>query len=150
MTQPDLPTMANIQTGQPHAAAQAGLKEWHRIVAALDWDRLPDLLAKDVVYRNPSSLDPLAGKDIMVAILRVVFSVMKDFQYLRTFGGSTGYALEFSARVGDEQVFGVDLIEFDTEGKIKDLMVLMRPAPSVLVLAAEAGKLLGANQVAAG
>lgn len=148
MTQVDLHTIANIQTGQPHAAAQTGLKEWHRIVAALDWDRLPDLLADDVVFRNPASFEPLHGKDTMVAILRAVFTIFQEFKYLRHFGSSTGYVLEFSARVGDESVFGVDLVEFDQEGRITDFMVMMRPASVVLTLAAEAGKHLANNQAA--
>lgn len=150
MSQLDLHTLTNIQTAQPHAAAQAGLKEWHRIVAALDWDSLPDLLAEDIVFRNPASFEPLHGKDTMVAILRAVFSVFQDFTYLRHFGSATGYVLEFSARVGDESLFGVDLVEFDQEGRITDFMVMMRPTSVVLNLAEEAGKRLAANQAAAG
>lgn len=135
-----------FQTGLPHQAAQAGLKEWHRIVANLDWDNLPDLLADDVVFRNPAALEPYHGKATMEAILRAVFSVLQDFTYLRHFGSSSGYVLEFSARVGDEILFGVDLVEFDQEGKITDFMVMMRPANVVLNLATEAGKRLAVNQ----
>lgn len=132
------------QTAHPHAAAQAGIKEWHRIVAELDWDRLPDLLAENVVFRNPAAFEPYHGKDAMVAILRAVFSVLQDFKYLRHFVSATGYVLEFSGRAGEEGLFGVDLIEFDQAGKITDLMVMMRPVAAVQVLAAEAGKRLGA------
>jgi len=136
----------DIRTGQPHQAAQTGLAEWHRIVAALEWDSLPALLTDNVVFRNPAALEPLHGKDTMVAVLRAVFGVLQDFKYLRHFGSSTGYVLEFSARVGDEVLFGVDLIEFDQDGKITDLMVMMRPANVVLNLSAEAGKRLAAGQ----
>lgn len=135
-----------VLPGLPHLAAQAGLKEWHRIVANLDWDSLPDLLADNVVFRNPAALEPYHGKATMVAILRAVFSVLQEFTYLRHFGSSSGYVLEFSARVGDEILFGVDLVEFDQEGKITDFMVMMRPANVVLNLAAEAGKRLAVNQ----
>jgi len=145
----NLPTSQDIQTGLPHQAAQVGIKEWHRIVASLDWDSLPDLLTEEVVFRNPASFEPLHGKDIMVAILRAVFSVLQDFTYLRHFASSTGYVLEFSARVGDEMLFGVDLVEFDQEGKITDFMVMMRPANVVMTLAAEAGKRLAANLTSA-
>lgn len=145
MTDFNLPPTPDIQTGIPHLAAQAGLKEWHRIVASLDWDSLPELLTEDVVYRNPAAFDPLHGQDTMVAVLRAVFSVLQDFKYLRHFGSETGYVLEFSARVGNEMLFGVDLLEFDQEGKITDLMVMIRPANVVMTLAAEAGKRLAAN-----
>jgi hypothetical protein len=136
----DLHTTTDIQTAQPHAAAQTGIKEWHRIVAALDWDKLPDLLTEDVTFRNPATLKPYHGKATMVAILSTVFSVLQDFTYLRHFGNATGYALEFSARVGDEILFGVDLVEFNAEGKITDLVVMMRPASVVMALGAEIGK----------
>ena len=149
MTDLNLHTVADIRTGLPHQAAQTGLKEWHRIVASLDWDNLPELLTEDVVFRSPAALESYHGKATMAAILRAVFSVLQDFTYLRHFGGSTGYVLEFSARVGDEILFGVDLVEFNQEGKITDFMVMMRPASVVMNLAAEAGKRLAANQTSA-
>lgn len=149
MTAFNLHATPDIHTAQPNAAAQAGLKEWHRIAAARDWDTLPDQLTDDVVFRNPAAFEPYHGKPTMVAILRVVFDVMQDFQYLRHFSNASGYVLEFSARVGDEQLFGVDLIEFNAEGKIIDFMVMMRPASVVLNLSAEAGKRLAASQASA-
>lgn len=81
----------------------------------------------------------------MVAILRAVFGVMQKFTYLRHFASETGYVLEFSACVGDDIVFGVDLVEFNQDGKITDFMVMMRPASTVMVLAAGAGKRLAAG-----
>jgi 3-methyladenine DNA glycosylase Tag len=132
----------DLRPAPPHSAAQAGLQEWHRIVAALDWDRLPDLLADDVIFRNPAAIESYHGKAPMVAILRAVFGAMQDFTYHRHFGRGTGYVLEFSARVGDASLLGVDLVEFDEHGKIKDFMVMMRPASVVLALAAEASKRL--------
>jgi len=55
------------------------------------------------------------------------------------------HVLEFSARVSDDRVLGVDLTEFDQDGKITDFMVMMRPAGAVLTLAAEATKRLATN-----
>jgi hypothetical protein len=132
--------MSDIQIGQPHAAAQAGMTEWHRIVAESDWDHLADLLVENVVFRNPAVFEPQHGKDTMVASLRVVFSVLQDFEFLRHFGSAAGCVLEFSARVGDDRVVGVDLIEFDHDGKITDFMVMMRPASAVMAMAAEVAK----------
>jgi hypothetical protein len=71
--------MRETQIGQPHAAAQAGITEWHRIVAESDWNHLPDLLVENVAFRNPAMIDPQHGKDTMVASLRVVFTVLQDF-----------------------------------------------------------------------
>ena len=149
MSDSKLHPVADIQTGLPHEAAQAGLKEWHRIAATQDWQSLPGLLTEDVIFRNPASIEPYRGKETMGAILGAVFSVMSDFRYLRHFGNGTGYVLEFSARVGDDEIFGVDLVEFNQEGKITDFMVMMRPAHVVLNLSSEAGKRLAAAHPAA-
>ncbi|MDW6059086.1 nuclear transport factor 2 family protein [Streptomyces sp. FXJ1.4098] len=137
--------MADTQKAQPHEAAQAGITEWRRIVAELDWDRLPELLAENVAYRSPADFEPYQGKDTMVAILRVVFGIMEDFTYLRHFSSGTGYVLEFSTRIGDARLVGADFVEFDEDGKITDFMVMMRPAGAVQILASEAAKRMAAG-----
>lgn len=137
--------MADRKTDQPHEAAQAGIAEWQRIVAELDWESLPDLLAEKVTYRSPADIEAYHGKDTMVAILRLVFGIMEDFTYLRHFSGGNGYVLEFSTHVGDARLFGVDIVEFDQNGKITDFMVMMRPADAVLTLASEAAKRMAAG-----
>lgn len=130
------------ETAHPRPAAQAGIQEWRRIIGAQDWDCLPALLTENVVYRNPATFDSYHGKPTMIAVLRAVFGVFHDFKYLRQFSNGTGYVLEFSARVGDADLIGVDLVEFDQDGRITDLMVIIRPANVVLTLAAEAAKRL--------
>ena len=123
--------------------AEVGLQRWRSIVTERAWDQLPDLLADGVTYRNPSSLDPLLGKEVLAAVLGAVFTVMQNFTYLRSFDSADGHVLEFSALVGADLVFGVDILTFDEAGRITDLMVIMRPAGTVLTLAAAAGRLLG-------
>lgn len=137
--------MTDVHIDAPHAAAQRGITEWHRIVTESDWDRLPDLLVDEVVFRDPANFEPHHGKARMAAVLPTVFSIMQDFKFLRHFGRETGYVVEFSARVGDANVFGVDLIEFDSEGKITDFMVMMRPASAALAQASEVAKRLSAS-----
>ncbi|AIA71047.1 nuclear transport factor 2 family protein [Pectobacterium atrosepticum] len=136
----------NIQQTSPNAAVQSGLQEWHRIIAEADWERLPDLLAEDVVFSNPSTFDPYHGKGPLMVILPAVFSVLENFQYARHFSSKSGYVLEFNANMGDELLTGVDLIEFNDAGKITDLVVMMRPASVVIDLSAEVGKRIAAAQ----
>ncbi|MGY4500098.1 hypothetical protein ACVWYH_004029 [Bradyrhizobium sp. GM24.11] len=47
-----------------------------------------------------------------------------DFEYLRTSGREDGYTLEFTARVGEDRLFGVDLVRFNEAGKMTDLVVM--------------------------
>ncbi|AXV70252.1 nuclear transport factor 2 family protein [Ralstonia pseudosolanacearum] len=129
---------------------QLGLEEWLRIVSARDWDSLPKLLAEQISYRSPASMDPYHGKDTMLAIMRAVFSVMQDFQYQQQFRRDKSFVLEFSAQVGNAAVSGVDIINFNDDGKIVDFSVMMRPADMVLVLAGEAVKVMAAGSLSAG
>ena len=56
-----------------------------------DWEQLPALLVDDVTYHNPAQFEPYRGKDALVGILRLVFSIFADFDYHRTFGREDGY-----------------------------------------------------------
>ena len=44
--------------------------------------------------------------------------------------------MEFSAKIGDLSLKGIDLIQFNDEGKIKDFEVFVRPANALQALAA--------------
>lgn len=129
---------SNLRVSAPHPAAQAGLEEWHRIVTERDLDQLPALLADDVTYHNPAQFEPYRGKDALVGVLRLVFNIFADFEYLRTFAREDGCALEFTARVGEARLFGVDLVRFNESGQMTDLVVMLRPAGVVAKLAKEA------------
>jgi hypothetical protein len=135
---------SSLRVSAPHPAAQAGVEEWHRIVTERDLDRLPALLVDDVTYHNPAQFEPYRGKDALVGILRLVFSIFTDFEYLRTFGREDGYTLEFTARVGEDRLFGVDLVRFNEAGKMTDLVVMLRPAGVVTKLAEEAARRMAA------
>jgi hypothetical protein len=76
-------------------------------------------------------------------------TVFEDFRYIRTFTNPTGCVLEFTARVGDRHLVGVDLIEFDDAGLMKDFMVMIRPGSGLEAVAREMGRKL-AGQPAQG
>jgi hypothetical protein len=124
---------------------EAGLEEWHRIVTHRDWDKLPALLTDDVTYHNPAQLEPYRGKQTLVGILQLVFSIFEDFQYHRRFHGPEGHVLEFSARVGDSPVFGIDIVQLNPEGKMVDLIVMLRPVDVVAKLGKEVAQRMAAS-----
>jgi hypothetical protein len=43
--------------------------------------------------------------------------------------------LIFAARVGDRQVDGLDLLRFDPDGRVRELMVMVRPMSGLNALA---------------
>ena len=54
--------------------------------------------------------------------------------------------LEFSARVGNRELKGIDMIRFDAEGKIAEFEVMIRPLSALQALAAEMGARFSAAQ----
>ncbi|WP_161963770.1 nuclear transport factor 2 family protein [Xanthomonas arboricola] len=102
-------------------------QQWRRIVLQRDWDALPALLHDDVTYHTPAQLQPLHGKDAVIGVLRLVFGAFDSFTYLRHFVSDDGVALEFSAHVGDSALFGIDLLRFDADGRMVELIVMLRP-----------------------
>jgi hypothetical protein len=51
--------------------------------------------------------------------------------------------LEFSARIGDKKLKGVDLIHFDDDGRISEFEVMVRPANALAALGAAMGAKIG-------
>ena len=129
---------------QPPAAA--ALARWHAMVAAGDLKALPALLHADAVFRSPMAFKPYHSAQAVSLILNTVSGIFKNFVYHRQFASADGLSvtLEFTAEVGDKQLKGVDLIRFDTEGKIVEFEVMIRPFNSLQALGEEMGKRLAA------
>ena len=72
-------------------------------------------------------------------ILGTVLTVFEDFTYHRqcASGDGASVVLEFSARVGERALKGVDLIQFDGDGLITDFEVMVRPMSGLQALGAE-------------
>jgi hypothetical protein len=123
----------------------ASLAAWHDIVARRDMARLPELVHPDAVFRSPMAHTPYKSASALVLVLGTVIQVFEDFTYHRQLFTEDGLSvvLEFSARIGDLQLKGVDLIRFDAAGKIVEFEVMIRPFSGLQALGAEMGKRLG-------
>jgi hypothetical protein len=127
----------------------AALEEWQRVITQGDWARLSDLLTDDVAYHNPAQLEPYRGKDALIGTLQLVFNVFESFGYHRRFHSDEGHVLEFSARIGDSPIFGVDIMRFNDAGKLTELIVMLRPADAVTRLGKEISSRIAAADSAA-
>ncbi|MBK8050020.1 MAG: nuclear transport factor 2 family protein [Anaerolineales bacterium] len=126
-----------------HPMMEATLARWHEMVTARDLSALPSLLADDVVFRSPFAYTPYVGSTKVSVLLNTVLQVFGDFTYHRQLMDGDSVGLEFSAKVGDLSLKGIDLIRFDATGKIVDFEVMIRPANALLALGQEMGKRLG-------
>ena len=119
------------------AKRNPSLDLWHDIVFNKRIDALGELLAKDVIFLSPFVWKPYHGRYPAFVILSTVTEVFQDFAYHRELEVDSTWALEFSAKVGDLSVKGIDLIEFNHEGRIQRFEVFIRPANGLLALGEE-------------
>jgi hypothetical protein len=108
------------------------------MVATLDFSELADIVNDTSIYKSPMSHDEWP-KPAMVAVFKVVFSVLQEFRYHRSFTSDDGQniALEFSAQFGGHHIKGIDLIHFADDGTIVGFEVMIRPLASLQAFGAE-------------
>jgi SnoaL-like domain len=126
-------------------AVETTLASWHRMIASGDLGDLPALLHPDATFRSPMAFKPYASAAAVNLILTTVIGVFDDFEYHRELASGDGLnaVLEFSARVGDKQLKGIDLIRFDADGKIVDFEVMIRPLSGLQALGEQMGQRIG-------
>lgn len=126
-------------------AVAASLVIWHEGVARRDLSRLPEILHPEAVFRSPMAHTAYGPAPALTLILGNVIQVFEDFTYHRELASADGLSvvLEFSARIGDRKLKGIDMIQFDEAGKILDFEVMVRPFSGLQALGTEMGKRLG-------
>lgn len=105
-------------------------------------EELAEQLHDNVVFRSPVVHTPQKGKAITMAYLTAAGGTLggehksdgsgkKAFTYTRIFDCGDKAVLEFETEMDGIHVNGVDLIEWDTDGKITDFKVMIRPLKAV-------------------
>ena len=110
---------------------------FRKAVEAGDHEAVTAMLADDVVFTSPVAFKPYPGKPITAAILRGVLRVFEDFAYIREIANPDGrdLALVFTTTVNGRKLTGCDFLHFNDEGKIDELMVMVRPLSGANALA---------------
>lgn len=131
-------------------SAHDGVAAWHAYMAGGgDPQALRALLAADAVFHSPVVHTPQEGRDKVFAYLHAASHVLggKNFRYLREIVDGDQAMLEFATELDGIQINGVDIIRWDSEGKISDFKVMVRPLKAInkvwekmaAMLAAQAG-----------
>lgn len=113
---------------------------------AKDFSEVDEIFADDVTFRSPLVYKPYEGREALVTLLGHVVQVFEDFRYVEQVETGDTAVLMFEARVGDKDLQGVDIIRFNEDGKIRELIVMVRPGSGVAAL----GAAMGARVAAAG
>jgi hypothetical protein len=104
-------------------------------VESRDPSAMGETLADDVVFRSPVVYKPYEGREALGAVLSAVAQVFEDFRYSNQIESGDTAVLAFSARVGDRELEGIDMLRFDDEDRIRELTVMVRPMSGVNALA---------------
>lgn len=84
-------------------------------------------LREDVVLHSPILFRGFEGREIVVQVLTHVIATLEDFRYTDEVAGDGTVFLRFKARVGDRELEGIDFLELDEDGLVRELTVFMRP-----------------------
>jgi SnoaL-like domain len=100
-----------------------------------DFSAIDELFAEEVRFKSPVVFKPYEGRDAVAMILGAVVQVFEDFHYTDQVETGETATLAFSARVGDRELDGIDLLRFDPDGRVRELAVYVRPMSGVNALA---------------
>lgn len=120
------------------------LETWHSIILNQDKAKLSEILAEDVVFYSPVVHTPQKGKKIVFMYLSAAFVVLCNdtFKYVREVVNETETLLEFEVEIDGILVNGIDMISWNSEGKITSFKVMLRPLKAVNLIHQKMGELL--------
>tara|TARA_R110002073_G_scaffold40547_5_gene115025 strand:- start:132469 stop:132852 length:384 start_codon:yes stop_codon:yes gene_type:complete len=106
---------------------------WHQIVASKNIGRLDEILGDNVVFYSPVVHTPQVGKVITKQYLTAAFFVFfnETFKYINEVTNENSANLEFTVEIDGILVNGVDMIFWDTNGKITKFKVMIRPLKAI-------------------
>ena len=115
------------------AQAKDLIHKWHEVVDADDLNALDSIVADDAVFSSPVVFTPMEGKEITMMYLHAAGQSfnMQKFKYTREIHDGMNSVLEFETYIDDISVNGVDMIEWNKEGKITNFKVMIRPFKAV-------------------
>jgi hypothetical protein len=117
---------------------------FRRAAESKDFSQVEELFSPDVVFRSPAVFKPYSGLETLGVILGTVADVFEDFRYVDQVETDDTAVLIFKARVGERTLTGVDILRFNDDDRIEEMMVMIRPLSGLNALAEEMGRRLGA------
>lgn len=112
------------------------IEHWHQIVERRSPADLEGFLAAEVVFHSPVVHKPVHGRPAASRYLAAAFAVFfnDSFRYVRQIVGATDAMLEFEVTIDGVLVNGVDIIEWNDEGKVTGFKVMIRPLKAINVV----------------
>jgi hypothetical protein len=110
----------------------AGLDKWYAYIKSHDRAALWDLLHPDAVFESPVVHTPQRGFKYLSSAEKVLGG--PGFAYRGEWRNDTGAVLEFENEIEGIKLNGVDIITFDSDGRITHFKVMVRPLKAINLL----------------
>ncbi|MFC8079475.1 nuclear transport factor 2 family protein [Streptomyces sp. NPDC057307] len=105
---------------------------------------LGDLFTDDIRLYSPVKFTPFEGRPMVLGLFGVLLRTFEDFRYVGHFDGTAetsadgeetpSVILLFRATVNGKQIHGIDMLQFDEAGRVKEFTVMVRPQSAVHAL----------------
>ncbi len=99
-----------------------------------DHAALMQVFTPDVVFHSPIVHQPYVGRAALAPILAAILQVFREFRYLEEYDSTNGKVLLFHTRVGERDLDGVDILNFDANGLVREFSVMVRPYSAATAL----------------
>ena len=98
---------------------------------AKDVALMTETLREDVVLHSPILFRGFEGRDVVGQVLTHVAATLEDLTYVDELAGESSVCLRFKAKVGERELEGIDFLELDEDGRVRELTVFMRPLSAI-------------------
>ncbi|RNL70118.1 nuclear transport factor 2 family protein [Streptomyces sp. I6] len=109
-----------------------------------DLSALDELFTEDVRFYSPVKFTPFEGRPMVLGLFGVLLRTFEDFRYIGRFDGTAETSADggeapseillFRATVGGREIHGIDLLQYDGTGRIKEFTVMVRPQSALQTL----------------
>ncbi len=124
----------------------AGPHPFRRAAESKDLDLLAETLREDVVLHSPVLFRGFEGRETVSAVLTHVAATLEDLTYTDELAEGSTVVLRFEAKVGERELEGIDFLELDEDGRIRELTVFMRPFSALTAFNEQMMVRLGASE----
>jgi ketosteroid isomerase-like protein len=99
-----------------------------------DAEALAAILHPDVTFHSPVLEEPLQGRERALGVFAALAVVVDDFEIVDELEGDGTLALAFRVRYGEHRIDAMDHLTLDQDGRVRAIVVTMRPLEAVRAL----------------
>jgi hypothetical protein len=123
-----------------------GPHPFRRAAESKDLDLLSETLREDVVLHSPVLFRGFEGRETVTAVLTHVAATLEELTYTDELAEGSTVCLRFKAKVGERELEGIDFLELDEDGRVRELTVFMRPFSALTTFNERMAARLGASE----